>query len=214
MFAADLHIRNSTPDSHVKYIADMLHCADADMLLLGGDYGESREAALRFFDAVSADKYPLGVFGVPGNNDTEAFGDTGALKSAFPGTMLVNSTAAAGPLVIGGADEVKYGSAPAHDIFDAADGRYRIYLSHYPLFPRFSAHARPQLILSGHTHGGQIRVFGITCYSFGIERSDADGVCGEYEKDGMKLFVSPGVGVSRLPIRAGCTPKIHLIEFA
>ena len=65
----------------------------ADMILLGGDYADRREQALRLFDAFRELHAPLGIYGVAGNNDIEAFGSLDALGEAmraFGGTLLVN----------------------------------------------------------------------------------------------------------------------------
>ena len=45
MFAADMHIRDITSDKYIGDIAHMLESEGADMLLLGGDYGESTQAS-------------------------------------------------------------------------------------------------------------------------------------------------------------------------
>lgn len=49
MFATDFHIRDHTPDNYVAVLASMLAAQRADLLLLGGDYGESAAASKRFF---------------------------------------------------------------------------------------------------------------------------------------------------------------------
>lgn len=217
MFASDFHIRDITSDDYIASIAHMLSSQGADALLLGGDYGESENAARRLFDAIDIRKFPLGVFGVPGNNDTEAFcGDTDALAQAFPGRLLVNDAvklkAGTGRLYIGGSDEIKHGSAYTRSPFPADTGGYAILISHYPCLPA-AAGPRPRLMLSGHTHAGQIAFMGLTGYTFGMERQLVKAVNGLSNTGGMPVFVSSGIGMSRLPIRFCAAPRIHVIEF-
>ena len=56
-FAADFHIRSSTSDAHLDRLCDLLSGMKADLLLLGGDYGETKAAAHRLFDALCSFKY-------------------------------------------------------------------------------------------------------------------------------------------------------------
>lgn len=217
LFASDLHIRDHTPDSYISALVAMLSAQRADMLLLGGDYGESAAAAKRFFFALSEDVFPMGIFGVPGNNDSESFESCTELRRVFPGRLLVNELAAIrlnrGRLYIGGLDELKYGTHPAHGLFPKDLSGYVILISHYPCLPSAVSGARPRLMLSGHTHGGQICLPGLSIYSLGFEKDVVHAVSGISEHGATRLLVSPGIGVSRFPIRLGCAPTIHLIEF-
>lgn len=217
MFASDFHIRDCTSDKYIDALTGMLTGCGADILLLGGDYGESRRAAERLFHALSRAEFPMGIYGVPGNNDTESFIDAASLAEAFPGRMLTNEKCVlrrgAGKLVIGGHDELKYGAYPRRSLFSAGRDEYNLLISHYPLLPSPECGPRPRLMLSGHTHGGQIGMHGFTVYSLGLEKELISHVEGELISAGTRLIVSPGIGVSRFPIRLGCRPLIHLIEF-
>lgn len=218
MFATDMHIRDITDDKYIAELAHMLEAERADMLLLGGDYGESVDAAIRFLNAIRAEKFPMGIFGVVGNNDAEAFSDVDELRKAFPGRLLINSMCEVklrgGRLMIGGLDEIKYGAYPDKSLFERANDTYSILLSHFPKIPTWISGARARLMLSGHTHGGQFRLFGLDPYTIGYEYGEVDAVRGITEKGGTRLLVSSGIGVSKLPLRIGCPPKIHLIDFA
>ncbi len=73
------------------------------------------------------------------------------------------------------------------------------------------AAARPgvDLVLAGHTHGGQVRLpwFGP------LEETISRGpfVMGRYEVDGTMVYVSRGIGTSYLPVRFGCAPEIVVL---
>lgn len=118
-----------------------------------------------------------------------------------------------GRLYIGGLDELKYGAHPRHGLFPNDATGYGILVSHYPCIPAAVSGARPRLMLSGHTHGGQISLMGFSIYSLGLEKDVVHAVSGVSEHGATRLLVSPGIGVSRFPIRLGCAPRIHLIEF-
>jgi uncharacterized protein len=84
-----------------------------------------------------------------------------------------------------------------------------IHLAHEPdLFPNIPA--RVSLTLSGHTHGGQVRLFGyspITPSSYGNRFA-----YGHIVENDRNLIVSGGLGCSMLPVRFGMPPEIVLVE--
>lgn len=217
LFVADLHIRDCTPGAYIHRLAGLCAEQGADLLLLGGDLAESIPAARRMARAFCGQNYSRGIIAVPGNNDVEAFGSAAAFAEAMPFPVLINERMElpmrGGVLRIGGIDERKYGHADARGLFPRRRGVYDLLLSHYPCVPDFGFGARPRLMLCGHTHGGQLRLGGITPYLLGLERGKIQGISGIYEKGGVRMLVSPGVGVSKWPIRLGAAPKIHCIEF-
>jgi predicted MPP superfamily phosphohydrolase len=84
-----------------------------------------------------------------------------------------------------------------------------ILMAHEPdIFARVPA--RVALTLSGHTHGGQVRLFGwspIVPSRYGNRYA-----YGHVRENGRDLVVSAGLGTSKLPIRLGAPPEIVLIE--
>ncbi len=65
------------------------------------------------------------------------------------------------------------------------------------------------LTLSGHTHGGQINLFGWTA----IRHSRFGYQSGLFEKQGCRLYVGRGVGATVIPLRVGAPPEIPLLRF-
>lgn len=82
-------------------------------------------------------------------------------------------------------------------------------LAHEPdIFPKVPA--RVSLTISGHTHGGQVRIFG---YSPVVPSQFGNRFAyGHVIEDGRHLIVSGGLGCSILPVRFGMPPEIVLIE--
>jgi len=217
LFAAGIHARDITSDAYISKLAHILGTSEADILLLGGDYGESKAATKRFLSALGEYSIPMGIYGVIGNNDAEAFEKIEELKDAFPGKLLINQMVEMplrrGRLMIGGLDEISYGCYPEKSLFPIARDSYSILLSHYPSLHKTVSGARARLMLSGHTHGGQFRLLGLDPYSIGYERGYIDSVRGMSMHGPTRLFVSNGIGVSKLPLRIGCESQIHIFEF-
>lgn len=80
-------------------------------------------------------------------------------------------------------------------------------ITHNPaLFPRIPP--RAALTLAGHTHGGQISLPGMGQPAMWGKGEEGRYVAGQYEDGPKRLFVSPGLGTSILPVRIGVPPEI------
>jgi len=152
------------------------------------------------------------VFAVLGNHDTikmvPALEDMGI-------RMLLNEceTLARGDerIYLAGIDDAHY--YRVDNIEKAAaeipPGAFSILLSHTPEIYRQAAHAGFDLLLAGHTHGGQICLPGsipITLDSVLPRRLGA----GSWNYGGMAGYTSVGVGSSIVPVRINCPPEITL----
>ena len=227
-FVTDIHISNMYRPKAAEALFERINALGADLILWGGDYAETLPHQRAFFSLLPRTGAPLGMYGVLGNNDKECFG------SAFPNLrrmaaktgmrLLVNEQAVVpwggGRVFIGGMDEWKYGAPTARGFFrGAGENDLRVLLCHYPSSAdaAFRTAAQPpQLILSGHTHGGQIRLGGFSVYSLGygrryVKKSRLFFLSGWREIDGARMLVSNGVGESLLPIRFGAPRQIHRI---
>ena len=224
VFAADVHVLRRTTSDQLNALAGRIAALSPDLLLLGGDYGDRSEDAVRLFDALAAVRPPLGSYGVIGNNDAEAWDGRlealcGCMSNAGVKLLINNATRleiGGGTLWIAGVDEYKHGRPDPSGLYPEApvQGGYRILLSHYPVMPD----PAPDLMLCGHTHGGQFNLLGVTPFALGFERLrpprvHALAVSGLHDIGGMKLLVSKGIGASRLQFRAGVQPEIDLLVF-
>ena len=213
LFVSDVHLRRFVSNERLEALINQLIAAKADMLLLGGDYAESRRDCLRFFRALRRASFPMGSFAVPGNNDIRNLDALREATAAAGVTLLINESRRVhlpgGTLEIGGCDDHKYGAPRTAGLF-SDDGAYRILLSHFPCAPDCEC----ELMLSGHTHAGQFNLFGFTPYSIGIEREfRLMAVRGLHRIGDMRLFVGNGIGVSEFPLRVGAEARITLVEF-
>src|SRR5262249_22540333 len=84
-----------------------------------------------------------------------------------------------------------------------------ILMVHEPdIFPEVSE--RVSLTLAGHTHGGQVRIFGFAPFVPSIY--GARYAYGHIVEGGRNLIVSGGLGCSSLPVRFGSPPEIVLVD--
>ena len=183
----------------------------ADIVCIGGDFAEDEESLarlLRFFPLLSP---PLGVYACLGNNDRELPGFAQML--AGHAHLLVNESVFLEGLRLGGVDERKHGHPRPEAVFPHDGASARVLLAHYPVVCDFGAGARPDLQLSGHTHGGQFNMLGISPYTFFFEPFSHAWISGECTLGGVRTIVSNGIGMSRVTLRVGAPPQVHCIRF-
>ncbi len=210
---SDLHVDGS--EGAMRRLAELLPDLDYDVCVLTGDY---RGPTFGPFDAALDGVKQLAahlrgpVYGVLGNHDTIRM---------VPGLeeigirMLLNESErisrGAERIHLAGIDDAHY--FRVDNIEKAASGvphgEFSILLSHTPEIYRQAAHAGFDLLLSGHTHGGQICLPGsipITLDSV-LPRSMGSGAWTYHDMPG---YTSVGVGTSVAPVRINCLPEITL----
>jgi uncharacterized protein len=89
------------------------------------------------------------------------------------------------------------------------DGAFSILLSHTPEIYRQAAHAHFRLMLSGHTHGGQLCLPGSIPIMLEAVLPRRMGA-GAWQHHGMTGYTSVGAGTSVVPVRLNCPPEITL----
>ena len=205
---SDVHVGSMTPRSHVRAAVDAANRAAPDLIVLTGDYvGWKRSEAALAGDQLGGLRAPR-VLAVLGNHDyfTWAAGVRGALERDGYEVLRNQTTVAdvrGAPLAVVGVDD----PVTRHDDLDAAFAGApprvpRIVLCHAPDRAPAIARRGAALVLSGHTHGGQIFVPGITDRL--MKRIGLHYRRGMYALDGdSKLYVTPGVGFSGVTRRAG-----------
>ena len=92
-----------------------------------------------------------------------------------------------------------------------ADGAPVILLAHSPVIFLNAAQAGVDLVLVGHTHGGQVRIPGIGAVWAPGMKLFPQWDYGEFRKKSSTMIVNGGLGESLLPIRFGIPPEIVLV---
>jgi predicted MPP superfamily phosphohydrolase len=192
-----LHIGTLLGKQWLEARVDQVKAQQPDVVVLLGDifegHGQPQEELIPVFRRLSA---PLGVWAVLGNHEFHGRYNTNTSLLDYDGfQVLNNSWAEVKPaLVLAGVDDLtaNHRSGQGGDpISKALAGRppgATVLLSHTPWQADKAASAGVGLMLSGHTHGGQIWPFGYLVQHiyplFG----------GRYEVDGMTVIVCRGTG--------------------
>jgi len=212
----DIHIGPRTPDERVLSAVNALNEARPDIVILTGDYVTRKGDPLeRVPELLGRLKIP--AVAVLGNHDhwTDARTIRRDLEHIGIPVLQNRNTVMqvhGVPLTIVGIDDAVSG----HDDVDLAlkgvsDEVARIVLAHSPPTLDNLPHGRGLACFSGHTHGGQIFVPGITDAFFA--RAGQPYLRGHFHKNGNQLYVSRGLGFghgSNLP-RMNADPEVALV---
>lgn len=217
-FVTDTHVGPFIRASDVDRAMTLLLASSPDLLLLGGDYiCESPRYAPEAAAVLGAHAAatPYGAVAVLGNHDYSC--DAPRLTSFFEqqGIRVLRNEAArietpSGDLWIAGIDDAILGAPEVSRAFaDVPPDAAAIALWHEPDWAAETARHNPILQLSGHSHGGQVRLpfLGNIAAPSGGRRY----VYGLNHAAGMPIYTSRGVGAYRPPIRFRCPPEVTLI---
>ena len=131
-------------------------------------------------------------------------------------TLLINQHVIvqtdAGELAIAGVDDPSLDRADLRCVPPAAHRRFTLLLAHAPnILDQMESHHEVDLILCGHSHGGQWRIPGIP--TFWLPPGCNGRVAGEHRSGEHTLYVNRGMGWSFLPFRLNCDPEIVVIDW-
>jgi uncharacterized protein len=199
-------------------MAEQIMSLKPDLILLPGDIvDQTTDGVMRFAEAFQILKAPLGVFGTTGNHEYYV-GLARALefcKAAGIRMLMNENVELPNGLVIAGIEDrtAKHvgGTRPTVTqlLNPVAADKPTILLNHTPATDEAleAARAGADLMISGHTHGGQIWPFSyLTRLAFKFNR-------GLYRLgENSAIFTSTGIGTWGPPMRIGAPPEIVLIR--
>ena len=215
-FLTDLHAGSFMDEDDLLRICERVAARRPHLVLFGGDLINTRERELLLLRAgLRALQPELGMFAVPGNHDHFWGRDLGLWTGFLQdnGVQVLNNRGVrlhwnGASLWLCGVDDLTEGEPDLRlALAGRRDDEPTILLSHHPDYFFEAAASDVDLTLSGHTHGGQIRVRGkapIHHSQFGYEQ-------GWFCEGQSRLYVSRGVGVTFLPIRIDAPPEAPIV---
>ncbi|MBE4910316.1 metallophosphoesterase [Bacillus luteolus] len=202
-FISDIHRRKVSEKLINKVVGK------ADIVIIGGDLAEKGVSFERISENVDALKGLGPTYFVWGNNDYET--DFHRLDSLLleKGVKILDNTAVnfesrSGEKIslLGVDDMSEERDRLEMALLDAGDNSFKILACHNPrIVKKIKKDHNIKLVLTGHTHGGQIRIMNFGYYEKG-KLSD-NGV--------FKLLISNGYGTTGVPLRLGAEPETHLM---
>ncbi len=220
---SDLHLSNKAdvyPVAALRALVARVNRLHPDCILFAGDFvTEIAPSVLKRLPLLNELHAPDGVYGTLGNHDY--WSDSRLVKQALTGlhwllndAVIIRRGAAA--LGIAGVDNIweKRADLP-RAMAELPPDLPTILMAHEPNFGVVSVgEPRVRLQVSGHTHGGQVRVPFIgpvvlpelsSLYPMGLYKVKRDAAP-------LWIYTSRGLGMSDLPLRFACRPEVTVIE--
>jgi predicted MPP superfamily phosphohydrolase len=208
----------------IRSAVEIVNRLNPDLVALAGDFisvpwvGSAVKAAAcaePCAQLLAKLRAPYGVWSALGNHDALTDPDrvTNALKTVGISTLSNKAVAIekeGARFWLGGVDDVLAGSPDLPSTLQGIPAEEAVVLmAHEPDYADYVADYPVDLQLSGHTHGGQVRIpFAPPLYLPEMARKYIWGV---FKIQGLTLYTSAGIGTVDLPVRWNCPPEVTLI---
>jgi predicted MPP superfamily phosphohydrolase len=205
----DTHLGTKYSARNLRWAIEQLRREQPDLIVLTGDLAGDQESIPEIAALFGQLRAPQGIYAVPGNHDYwEGLADINAALSVVGIPLLLNQSRR---LSWNGAD---FWLAGVDDLWDGhldfaaaragiPSGAFAVLMAHSPDVADEAAEHGFALQISGHTHGGHLRLPGLG--SFARPRFGVRYVMGHYHVGDMQLYVSRGLGGE--PLRLFCRPE-------
>jgi predicted MPP superfamily phosphohydrolase len=206
----DIHYSATVPAEDVERAVRATLEARPDLIVLGGDYvtwGDRRYVggAAELLSPLTA---PHGVIAVLGNHDDDR--DMPAALTGRGFTVLKDQRTR---LIVGGESleiaGIRYWTRRIDHIAKVLSGSTdaTLLLAHDPKRLKEAAELNVPLMLSGHTHGGQIVLPGLGA----VAARNFPVISGFARRENTSIYVSRGIGTVYVPLRLNCPPELALL---
>jgi predicted MPP superfamily phosphohydrolase len=227
---SDIHIGPFMPEDEIRRFVQIANERKADLIVVTGDYvtwdASTQQAVV---EALSGLKAPFGILGCLGNHDawtgvedsiTALFRSAGIRILRRENAAIVSGGSSLNvigvdyesrrPARVSGNQHVVSGFLQGVDKLMVTNTA-NILLCHNPdAFDR-AAELGIDLMMAGHTHGGQVALEFISP-EIAPSRIVTPYVSGWFQKEGSQLYVNRGIGTIGAPIRLGAPPEITVYE--
>ena len=206
----DLHHSEMVPAEDVARAVSLMMAERPDLIVLGGDYVTwgDRSYVVPCSEALAGLAAPLGVYAVVGNHDDDRDMPAALISRGYEVLRDARTTLRVRDhkLELVG---VRYWTRRARDIarlVRGADGTV-VLVAHDPRRLEEAEALNIPLVLSGHTHGGQVLLPGVGA----IAARKFPVIAGAGRRGDTAIFVSRGVGTVYVPYRLNCPPDVSVI---
>jgi len=204
----DIHYHGER--EYLNRVVDRINRIPADLVCFTGDLVEDRGCLRECLEILTRVNKPM--VGIAGNHDLWAQVPVDELRAGFAktgGLWLTDTNV----LLLDGKVEIVAcsgdpGRVPKSRLSESAK---RVLLTHYPGLVEGLQGQVFDLILAGHSHGGQVRIplIGHLIMPFSVKPYDV----GLFQTPAGPLYVNPGIGTFYLKARFFCRPEITVLEF-
>jgi predicted MPP superfamily phosphohydrolase len=211
-FASDFHLEENTPAPFIERFVKEIETINPDLMLFGGDIveGDREDERMEHFKKLlSSITTRYGVFGVPGNHEHYARQDKGSFFIKAGIDMLSDSVVFIdGSFILAGRNDSHTTTRKSVEeiMRTIPDSLPVILMDHRPTEIEQISKTSADIVLSGHTHNGQL--FPINF----ITRSVYELSYGHMKKGDTHFFVSSGIRLWGFPVRTTGKSEIMVIN--
>lgn len=209
----DIHHGLYLPAAVVNLAVDLTNKLKPDIVALTGDFvTHSRNYIEPVAEMLGALRAREGVFAVLGNHDFRVSADEIAAALDRRGIEVLRNRHVTlrrrgQKFCVAGIDDFLYGADLPRAMRGVSSDAATLLLSHNPAIIEEASRLRIPLVLSGHTHGGQVRLPLIGCV-YGRSDKKMRFKKGQDRLGATQIYVSRGLGMVVLPVRYGCPSEI------
>lgn len=213
---SDLHYGPLVNPEHLERAVAAANELRPDIIALTGDYiSQDRSYAAPCAELVGRLRARYGVFAVLGNHDH--WTDAALIADLFRAegiTVLLNEGMRVDiegeSFWLAGVNDTMVGLEDLPlALAGSVDEELKLLLAHNPIILRRAARAGVDLVLSGHTHGGQVTLRPEKNRNGRPRRRLLRGLG---RRGNTQIYVTRGLGTVVLPIRYGCPPEVSVLE--
>lgn len=223
---SDIHISEDYTEKQLEKMVEKVNKLEPDIITFTGDlfdnyskYGPVKETV----EALGKLKAKYGKYSVWGNRDygggasrqyENIMRDSGftLLKNEGVNIHIENGK----KIFIGGLDDALLGNLDVDNALRKMkkDSDYKIMLMHEPDKADVLKDSELNLILAGHSHGGQVKIPLLKRTKTALAKKYISGFYTINEKTQLKLYVNTGIGTTRIPVRFMVPPEISIFNIA
>lgn len=220
IFLADIHYGRTLKKKKLSKLIDKINEYNPDIILLGGDYVIKDKYIKECFKCLGKLKAKHGVYGVVGNHDVVEGLDETLESMRRANIVSVNNDSVwihkKNKIKVGGVGDLwTQEQILDNTTHDTTPKDYTILLTHNPKYIyELEDEDNVDLILAGHTHGGQfapMRHLGKVAPKRINRATGLEFLTGKKHVDGRDIIVSNGVGTAKFPLRLFTRPDILTI---
>lgn len=207
----DIHSSETVPDEDIQTAVAMLRQESPDLVVLGGDYvtdANIRRAAPAAELLAPLAGAPSGSFAVLGNHDDDRVVPAALAARGFTvlRDQLTRISVRGEPVDVAG---LRYWTRKLPEVARVLKGAgpTTMLLAHDPRRLTEAAELDVQLVLAGHTHGGQVVLPGLGA----IAARRFPVIAGAASERNCALYVSRGVGTVVAPVRINCPAEVTVL---
>lgn len=230
---SDIHSGQYMDEKDMREYADVINSLGSDIICIPGDFVNFEVKDVHPLTRAFCDlKAKYGVYGSLGNHDffQNAEYVTKAINNESPIDILRNEhrkiSIKGKDLYILGVDDTIRSGVKMEDVLKYYDAMEKYLVNNEPTFsfsPRLLLCHKPygfdilaqkniDLVLSGHTHGGQVVPVKFAKFNLSFASTVSKYIEGHYKIGKANMYVSRGLGSVGLPVRINCPPEITVLK--